>query len=156
MWIWDLTICVLLCFFYLDQLGNNFIRNWNMASAFVQNTGRNILWRIVCGCTSICCRNIRWCVSIRSVYIYSCHIPFKVISNVSFWITFQRLLGRLESILMLSANLGYLLAFTAGFYFDYGTIGELFLIVPVVYMASMFYIRETPIQYMRMNMVHVR
>lgn len=56
---------------------------------------------------------------------------------------------------MLSANIGYVFAFTAGYFDEYETIPKLFLIAPAVYLASMFYVKETPIQLIRMNQTAV-
>lgn len=52
--------------------------------------------------------------------------------------------GRLGSLLMLSANSGFLFAFLAGHYMTYHTIPYIGIVISIVYLAVFLYFPETP------------
>lgn len=62
---------------------------------------------------------------------------------------FQSIRGRLGSLLMLSANAGFLFAFLAGYYLTYHQIPYVGIVISGIFSASFIFFHETPIFLLR-------
>lgn len=69
----------------------------------------------------------------------------------SFTLPISSVRGRLGSLMMMSANLGILLAFVAGNYLSYQLVPRLFIWLPIIFLLSVFFFPETPFYCMRRN-----
>lgn len=68
---------------------------------------------------------------------------------------FVSIRGTLGSLMMVSANLGILLAFAVGHYLPYAIVPKVFICLPIVFLLSLFMFPETPHYFMRTNREHV-
>lgn len=66
-----------------------------------------------------------------------------------FYFIFNSIRGRLGSILMLSANTGFLVAFLAGHFLNYHTIPYIGIVISVFYAMFIIYFPETPVYLLR-------
>lgn len=78
---------------------------------------------------------------IKNIYFYT-----KKLENDQIFSTFiqHSVRGRLGSILMLAANMGFLFGFLAGYYLTYFTIPYIGIILSIIYLVSFAYFPETP------------
>lgn len=64
--------------------------------------------------------------------------------------------GSLGSLMMMSANLGILLAFVAGNYLPFEWVPRLFICLPIIFLLTVLFFPETPFYFMRTNREMVR
>lgn len=102
-------------------------------------------WRFIRFGAIICRRNCRRSVSVMRAIL---SIYFSILNLC-------RIRGTLGSLMMVSANLGILLAFTIGHYFPYTIVPRIFICLPIVFLLSLFMLPETPHYFMRTNREHV-